>query len=176
MQKRLYRAPLADRLLFRSVLTETGCREYTGWRNQSGYGRIKVAGKMPYAHRVAYEVWVGPVPEGLCVCHHCDNPACINPDHLFVGTATDNMRDMWAKGRGNITAARNADRGAGMRAAADRRRAAAAESAGYPPDHKRCSRCQTFKPPESFGLNRRRPDNLQTYCRPCRFAYLGRSA
>jgi len=53
-----------------------------------------------YAHRVAYEVQRGPIPVGLFVCHHCDNPPCCNGRHLFVGTTTDNMRDMWKKQRG----------------------------------------------------------------------------
>lgn len=66
------------------------------------YGRIWIGDKTTHVHRLAYELLVGPIPKGLLVCHHCDNPSCVNPDHLFVGTAWDNTHDMMAKGRANF--------------------------------------------------------------------------
>jgi hypothetical protein len=64
-----------------------------------GYGVIKVAGKAWRAHRYAYSISKGPIPPGTQVCHSCDNPPCCNPEHLWLGTAFDNMRDMVRKGR-----------------------------------------------------------------------------
>jgi HNH endonuclease len=64
-----------------------------------GYGELLAWGKHAYAHRIAYHLAVGPIPEGMLVCHTCDNGLCCNPAHLFLGTARDNTRDMMAKGR-----------------------------------------------------------------------------
>ena len=67
-------------------------------KGNGGYGRI-LNGKQ--AHRIIYEALVGEIPKGMFVCHSCDTPPCINPEHLFLGTAKDNTADMLIKGRGN---------------------------------------------------------------------------
>jgi DNA-binding CsgD family transcriptional regulator len=80
-----------------------GCWEWTASRYPTGYGHFRAPGTSNgYAHRFAWEDANGPIPAGLHVCHHCDNPICVRPDHLFLGTPLDNMRDRDAKGRGRL--------------------------------------------------------------------------
>jgi len=97
------RAPLNEtleqRLVRYSSFDANGCRNWRGWKQQGGYGQVRFRWRKMQAHRAAYEVWVGKIPEGMCVLHRCDNPVCINPDHLWLGTPTDNMRDCMTKGR-----------------------------------------------------------------------------
>lgn len=92
---------LAERLaLHVEPQPDTGCIHWTGGNLVRGYGRIRVTpSRFELAHRVAYELRFGPIPAGLFVLHRCDNPLCVNPDHLFPGTHADNMRDMVAKNR-----------------------------------------------------------------------------
>jgi len=82
---------------------ETGCIEWTGTLHRDGYGKmtVRIAGRDATinAHRLSYMVNVGEIPDGLMVCHTCDNRKCINPEHLFCGTAKDNAQDMIAKDR-----------------------------------------------------------------------------
>lgn len=82
------------------------CWNWTANRAGDGYGSIGVDGRMLGAHRVAWELTRGAIPKGegvhgTCVCHRCDNPLCCNPAHLFLGSHTDNVRDMRGKGRAN---------------------------------------------------------------------------
>lgn len=81
------------------VVSEAGCWEWTGGRDSDGYGRQKLRGKTRGAHVISYSLFVGVPIDGLCVLHRCDNPPCINPDHLFLGTHGDNSADRVAKGR-----------------------------------------------------------------------------
>lgn len=76
------------------------CWEWRGAK-RAGYGRLESGSVQWQAHRLSWTIRHGPAPKGLYVCHHCDNPGCVNPDHLFLGTAKDNHDDMLRKGRGN---------------------------------------------------------------------------
>jgi hypothetical protein len=74
------------------------CWIYKGYKSK-GYGQFMMAGERIYAHRYSFQVYRGDIPKGYFICHTCDNPPCINPDHLFLGTQKDNVRDMISKGR-----------------------------------------------------------------------------
>ena len=75
------------------------CWIWKGSTNKQGYGRLKFKRKIYGPHRLSYELYIGKIKKGLCVCHKCDNPSCINPEHLFLGTLSDNMKDAYKKGR-----------------------------------------------------------------------------
>lgn len=89
---------LQNKLLAMSV-TNGDCREWSRAKLARGYGRVQWEGRVHLAHRLSYTAYKGEIPKGMCVCHSCDNPSCINPDHLFLGTPLANMRDMVRKGR-----------------------------------------------------------------------------
>jgi len=78
---------------------ETGCWLWTASKDSWGYGHIRIDTVLTKAHRFMYSEHNGKIPEGLKVCHRCDTPACINPEHLFLGTDADNMKDRDQKGR-----------------------------------------------------------------------------
>jgi hypothetical protein len=88
-----------ERFWTKYTVAPSGCWEWTSTKNNYGYGVIRHLGFLVYAHRLAWELTNGPIPDGLYACHKCDNPICINPDHLFLGTADDNSRDRDVKGR-----------------------------------------------------------------------------
>lgn len=93
-------------LITNSVVTEAGCWEWQRARMGAGYGNTRYQGKTINTHRLSYMLFVGPIPEGMYVLHKCDNPPCVNPEHLWLGTPADNMRDRDAKGRDRFSRAR----------------------------------------------------------------------
>ena len=95
-------ADIVGRFLSKFEIIPDACWEWKGPFNQHGYGRLNFF-KIYHAHRFSYEYYKGKIPEGLFVLHKCDNRKCVNPDHLWIGTAGDNFRDCRDKGRHPIT-------------------------------------------------------------------------
>lgn len=92
-----------DRFLSKvdKISSPVGCWLWIGFKDKDGYGKFFFSNEQ-YAHRVSYLIHIGEIPEGFLVCHNCpggDNPTCVNPDHLWLGTDSDNLDDMTRKGR-----------------------------------------------------------------------------
>ena len=85
-----------------TIIGKDGCLLWSGYKDKNGYGIMNMKSKNRKVHRVVYYLTFGSIPDGMFICHTCDNPSCINPDHLFLGTPNDNVQDMVRKGRGRI--------------------------------------------------------------------------
>jgi len=96
-----YRLPTLEERFHASytAVPESGCWLWMGCCDKYGYGQISVKRKAKAAHRVSWELHNGPIPKRLLVCHKCDVQSCVNPEHLFLGTQKDNIRDCISKGR-----------------------------------------------------------------------------
>lgn len=90
---------MSQRFWSKAETVESGCHEWQSTLHRSGYGKFWLNGRQAYAHRIAWELVNGRAPEGMRVLHRCDNRRCVNPEHLFLGTDRDNVRDMHSKGR-----------------------------------------------------------------------------
>ncbi len=92
---------LINRFNKKIIVSDSGCWDWIGAVDAKGYGRFFLGGETKRAHRASYIMHRGIIPDGQIVMHRCDNPGCVNPEHLFVGTYSDNANDMHSKGRGN---------------------------------------------------------------------------
>ena len=97
--KARHRRPVAERFHDRYEKSEGGCWQWLASGTSEGYGRIESGGRKILAHRLSFVLHKGEIPEGMLVLHRCDNPGCVNPDHLFLGSNADNSDDKVRKNR-----------------------------------------------------------------------------
>ena len=170
---------LFEKLISHITIASSGCWIWTRSKNLQGYGQTIWEGKPLLTHRAMYIALHGPIKPKICICHHCDTPACINPEHLFVGSQKDNLQDMYAKGRGAPGSVRSENN---RKAWTPERRAARSllkreqakvahvtltQAAGVPADWKYCPHCKTWFPRTEFQKNKARHDGLKPICRKC---------
>ena len=139
------RIPIEQRFWPKVEKTD-GCWIWRGFRQKAGYGVTTVDRRCWLTHRVAWTLCCGPIPDGLGVLHHCDNPPCVRPDHLFLGTNADNMADMNRKGRGVIPSLAGSDHPAAKMSETqvlEIRRRYAAREPGF----------TTYRAAEEFGIH-----------------------
>jgi hypothetical protein len=160
----------------------TQCWNWTGAINANGYGNFFLDGKYIAAHRASYQIHKGPIPAFNFVLHGCDNPRCINPEHLFVGTQKDNMDDMTNKnrrsqGQPHSVAIKNGwttdvrdKHSKWVKSRRAQEHNALADAAGVPRDWKYCSKCQKWYPRsvDYWHRNSSRKYGLHEYCKSCR--------
>jgi hypothetical protein len=91
--------PIKQRFARKAIFASSGCLEWSGYRTRDGYGRCWTGTRMLEAHRVAYELFIGPIPSEFVVMHTCDNPPCVTPSHLVAAPQSENIHDMIRKGR-----------------------------------------------------------------------------
>lgn len=97
--KRPYLPELTETIFWSKVKKGEKCWKWVGYCSKRGYGQIGIDGKVVYTHRYSWTLHYGKIPEGFNVLHKCDNPSCVRPDHLFIGSQSDNAVDMMKKGR-----------------------------------------------------------------------------
>jgi hypothetical protein len=135
-------APVFDRDFILSridVDPETGCWNWTGCL---GAGTRRAMYNRTYAYRISYEVFVGPIPGGLQINHHCDNPACVNPEHIYAGTRSQNSIDMYSRGRH--------DNGLASRTHCKNGHEFTEENTRYAPDRRACRACARERARERY--------------------------
>lgn len=176
---------IEERIMEKVIVSESGCWIFTGGKNKAGYGNIfvKRIGKrnmLTMPHRAMYRIYKGDIPEGCHICHVCDNPSCVNPDHLFAGTQKDNIKDMYDKNRFSQGKTHSERIKSGWteevrkkqsefmfkRTAIEKK--AKITIAGVPEDWKFCPTCNRWLSRDSFHLNKARYDGIHNRCRECR--------
>lgn len=171
---------LIEKLKSRTQTNQKGCWEWLGAKNSAGYGNTYLRGKYVNAHKAMWIALHGSPATGEFVLHRCDNPCCVNPSHLFLGSQNDNMQDKSQKGRAIAGPCSNpswwTDERRKERAEQTRERmrvehALRADEACVPREWKFCPSCRSWFPRDQFYKNSARPDGLKPHCKRCSVAF-----